>query len=267
MKLLFTDLDGTLLNNNSLVSPGTRAFLDEFLAAGNRLILSSGRPTDSVLEVKDNAGLTWPGILLSCYNGAQVYDCDSRRAIMEKRMPLSYVSCLQEQAARHHLHIQTYQEHAVVSPADDEEIRFYRTRIHVPLVVSPVLTDVLTYGPYKMLAADLHDHNKLETFRLAVSDWAEGRIQTIYSNDKYLELFRLDAGKGNALRFVCEYLGVPLSDAYAAGDAENDISMLQAAGCGIAMRNAPDPVKEAADMVTRSDNDQDGLAETMRRLL
>ena len=51
MKLLFTDLDGTLLNNNSLVSPGTRAFLDEFLAAGNRLILSSGRPTDSVLEV------------------------------------------------------------------------------------------------------------------------------------------------------------------------------------------------------------------------
>lgn len=130
-----------------------------------------------------------------------------------------------------------------------------------------MLTDVLTDGPYKMLAADLHDHNKLEAFRLAISDWAEGRIQTIYSNDKYLELFRLDAGKGNALRFVCEYLGVPLSDAYAAGDAENDISMLQAAGCGIAMRNAPDPVKEAADMVTRSDNDQDGLAETMRRLL
>ena len=176
MKLLFTDLDGTLLNNNSLVSPGTRAFLDEFLAAGNRLILSSGRPTDSVLEVKDNAGLTQPGILLSCYNGAQVYDCDSRRAIMEKRMPLSYVSCLQERAARHHLHIQTYQEHAVVSPADDEEIRFYRTRIHVPLVVSPVLTDVLTDGPYKMLAADLHDHNKLEAFRLAISDWAEGII-------------------------------------------------------------------------------------------
>ena len=84
MKLLFTDLDGTLLNNNSLVSPGTRAFLDEFLAAGNRLILSSGRPTDSVLEVKDNAGLTQPGILLSCYNGAQVYDCDSRRAIMDQ---------------------------------------------------------------------------------------------------------------------------------------------------------------------------------------
>ena len=53
MKLLFTDLDGTLLNNASQVSPATRAFLDDFLAAGNKLILSSGRPTDSVLEVKE----------------------------------------------------------------------------------------------------------------------------------------------------------------------------------------------------------------------
>lgn len=267
MKLLFTDLDGTLLNNSSLVSDGTKAFLDEFLAAGNKLILSSGRPTDSVLEVKDNAGLDQPGILLSCYNGAQIYDCDSRSTIMAKRMPLSYVSYLQEQAARHHLHIQTYQENAVVSPADDEEIRFYRRKIHVPLVVSPVLTDALADGPYKMLAADLYDHKRLESFRLGISGWAEGKIQTIYSNDKYLELFRQDAGKGNALRFVCRYFGVSLSDAYASGDAENDISMLQAAGCGIAMRNAPDQVKQAADIVTQYDNDQDGLAETMRRLL
>ena len=52
MKLLFTDLDGTLLNNDSQVSPGTKAFLDDFLQAGNKLILSSGRPLLSILEVK-----------------------------------------------------------------------------------------------------------------------------------------------------------------------------------------------------------------------
>ena len=62
MKLLFTDLDGTLLNNDSQVSPGTKAFLDDFLQAGNKLILSSGRPLLSILEVKEKAGLTQPGI-------------------------------------------------------------------------------------------------------------------------------------------------------------------------------------------------------------
>lgn len=267
MKLLFTDLDGTLLNNDSLVSDKTKAFLDDFLAAGNKLILSSGRPKDSVLEVKNNAGLTQPGILLICSNGTQVYDCDSKQTIMEKRLPLPYISYLQQQAAKYHVHIQTYRENAVVTPANDDEIAFYCRRIHLPLVVSPNLTDALTEGPYKMLAISLDDFNRLEAFRQGISEWAQGKIQTIYSSNMYLELFRHDAGKGNAVRFVCDYLGVPLSDTYAAGDADNDISMLEAAGCGIAMANASDKVKHAADVVTDLDNDRDGLADMMKKLL
>lgn len=267
MKLLFTDLDGTLLNNDSQVSAATKAFLDKFLAAGNKLIFSSGRPKDSILEVKNNAGLTQPGILLICSNGAQVYDCDTGRTIMETRLPLPYVSYLQEQAAKYGVHIHTYRDDAVVSPAEDEEIIFYRKRIHLPLIVSPTLSDALTVGPYKMLAISLHDADKLEAFRLGISQWAQNKIQTIYSNQIYLELFPHTAGKENALRFVCDYFGAPLSDSYAAGDADNDISMIKAAGTGIAMRNAADYMKQAADVVTELDNDQDGLAHMMEKLL
>ena len=118
-----------------------------------------------------------------------------------------------------------------------------------------------------MLAISLHDFEKLEAFRKGISGWAQGKIQTIYSSSIYLELFRHDAGKGSAVRFVCDYFGVPLSDAYAAGDADNDISMLEAAGTGIAMLNASEKVKRAADVVTELDHDKDGLAECMRKLL
>lgn len=267
MKLLFTDLDGTLLNNDSQVSPGTKAFLDEFLSGGNKLILSSGRPKDSILEVKNNAGLTQPGVILICSNGTQVYDCDSSQTIMEKRLPLSYVSYLQEQAEKYTVHIHTYRDDAIVSPLDDDEVKFYRRRIHLPLIVSENLVDALTTEPYKMLAISLNDFNKLEDFRRGIQEWAQGRIQTIYSNGIYLELFPYDAGKGNAVRFVCDYFGVPLSDAYAAGDADNDISMLEAAGCSIAMANASDNVKQFADVVTDLDNDHDGLADMMRKLI
>lgn len=267
MKFLFTDLDGTLLNNNSQISAGTKAFLDKFLGEGNKLIFSSGRPRDSILEVKNNAGLTQPGILLICSNGAQVYDCDTERTIMETRLPLSYVSYLQKQASYYDLHIHTYRDDAVVSPSEDEEIIFYRQRIHLPLIISPNLSDALSQGPYKMLAISLHDADKLEAFRLGISQWAQDKIQTIYSNQIYLELFPHSAGKENALRFVCDYFGASLSDAYAAGDADNDISMLQAAGTGIAMQNAADYVKQAADVVTELDNDHDGLAHMMQKLL
>lgn len=267
MKLLFTDLDGTLLNNDSQISAVTKNFLDEFLAAGNKLIFSSGRPKNSMLEVKNDAGLTQPGILLICSNGTQVYDCDSGQVIMEKRLPLAYISYLQEQAAKHNLHIHTYHKDTVVSPAEDEEIIFYRRRIHLPLIVSPDLTAVLTEEPCKMLAISLNDFNKLEAFRQEITDWAQGKIQMIYSNGMYLELFRHDAGKGNAVRFVCDYFGVPMTNAYAAGDADNDISMLEAAGCGIAMANATDIVKQSADVVTDLDNNHDGLADMMQKLL
>lgn len=267
MKLLFTDLDGTLLNNDSQVSPETKAFLDEFLAGGNKLILSSGRPKDSILEVKNNAGLTQPGVILICSNGTQVYDCDSSQTIMEKRLPLSYISYLQRQAEKYNVHIHTYREDGIVSPADDDEVKFYRRKIHLPLIVSENLVDALTIAPYKMLAISLNDFDKLESFRQGIQDWAQGKIQTIYSNGIYLELFPYAAGKGNAVRFVCDYFGVPLSDAYAAGDADNDISMLEAAGCSIAMANASDTVKQFADIVTDLDNDHDGLADMMRKLI
>ncbi len=267
MKLLFTDLDGTLLNDDSQVSPGTKAFLDDFLLAGNKLILSSGRPLLSVLEVKEKAGLTQSGIFLTCSNGTQIYDCDRACSIWEKRLPLSYVSYLQTQAERYGLHIQTYRDDAVVSPAKDAEITYYRRRIHLPLIVSPHLVDALTQGPFKMLAISLNDFHKLESFRTGILDWAENKIRTIYSNNMYLELFDWDAGKGNAVHFLCDYLDVPLYDTYAAGDAENDISMLTAAGTGIAMQNAPEKVKQKADIITGLDNNHDGLADTMCRLL
>lgn len=267
MKLLFTDLDGTLLNHESKVSPKTKAFLDEFLAAGNKLILSSGRSMHSILEVKNEAGLTQKGIFLSCCNGTLVYDCDNARPILEKRMPRAYVPYLQAQAQKYDLHIQTYEKDYIISPTDDEELRYYCIRIHQPLIISPVLADALTEDPYKMLAISLNDFDKLEAFRQSISDWAENKIQTIYSSDSYLELFNHTAGKGSAVRFVCDYFGVPLQDAYAAGDAENDISMIQAAGTGIAMANASESVKQYADVITDLDHDHDGLADMMQKLL
>ena len=271
MYLLFTDLDDTLLNNQSQVAPETKAFLDKYLAAGNRLVLSSGRPLLSVLEVKQKAGLDQPGIFVCCSNGSIIYDCDRQHTIMKVGIPLSYVSYLQECAKALSLHIQTYRDDiknaAVISPADDEEIRFYRQKVHLPLVISENLTDALTEEPCKMLAISLHNRDKLEVFRQYIAEWAENKIRMIYSNNKYLELFDWHAGKGSAVHILSDSLNIPLSQTFAVGDADNDISMLEAAGCGIAMRNATDKVKAHADIVTDLDNDQDGLADMMRKLM
>ena len=207
------------------------------------------------------------GVLISASNGTLIYDCDSRMPILEKRLPLSQVSYLQAKAEEFHLHIQTYTDDAIVTASENDEIRFYRRRIHLPLLLAQDYASVLPKEPLKMLAIHLSDHNRLTAFCDAISDWAAGKIQMIFSNDFYLELFHKDAGKGNSVRFLCDYFQIPLSDAYAAGDADNDISMIQAAGCGIAMANAAPEVKEAADVITPKDNDNDGLADFLRSVL
>ena len=77
----------------------------------------------------------------------------------------------------------------------------------------------------------------------------------------------MDVSKGSGVRTLCEMLNVDLKNAYAAGDERNDISMIEAAGVGIAMKNAVDDVKAVADYVTENDNDNDGIAEVIDKLI
>ena len=82
----------------------------------------------------------------------------------------------------------------------------------------------------------------------------------------YLEVIPRIINKGQGIRDICGVLGVDTAEVIAFGDAENDIPMLRAAGMGVAMGNAADAVKQAADMVTLSNND-DGIAAALEKLL
>lgn len=73
--------------------------------------------------------------------------------------------------------------------------------------------------------------------------------------------------KGAALVELCDRLGIGAADAAAAGDEANDVSMIRAAGLGVAMANAVPAAKEAADYVTQRDNNHDGIEEVIRKFM
>ena len=75
----------------------------------------------------------------------------------------------------------------------------------------------------------------------------------------------MGANKGYGVEFLCDFLGVPIENAVAIGDEENDISMIRNAGVGVAMKNAVQSVKDAADYVTEHDNNEDGVAEVIEK--
>lgn len=264
-KIFFTDLDGTLLNDAKEITAKTRQALDHIAAGHHKLVLISGRPIASVLEVKETLHLDYPGMYIIGYNGGCVYDCDNERLILEKRVPMEDVAHILETAKRCGIYCHTYTDTHIVSKAQSAELDFYQRTVHLPSLITDDMTGALDKPPYKLLAINLESRARLEDFCEALRPWANERIQMIFSNDKYLELFPASSGKGTAMTYLCDYLGVNIENTLSAGDAENDISMIQAAGTGVAMLNAAPFVKGKADIITEEDNNHDGLADILMK--
>lgn len=265
-KILFTDLDGTLLNNQSKISEPMKEALDKMIQAGHVLVLSSGRPLHSIISIKENAGIDYPGIYIIANNGGLVYDCDKRENILERRVPYEDMKIAWDLAKEHGLHIQTYSESHIISTNTTKALEYYTRKVTLPVIFSDNPAEVLEQPPFKLLAIDLDAKEPLDAYAadLATKDT---ELTTLFSNPKFLEVIPNDSGKGKGLEWLCHYLDIPVKNSIASGDAENDLSMLQAAGIGVAMANAEEFLKEHADVVTEKSNDENGLVEVIEKYM
>ena len=127
------------------------------------------------------------------------------------------------------------------------------------LLVEQVSDAFKDMPPLKCVAISIEGRGKLEQLKEVLKPWAEGRINLLFSNDNLLEMFPIQSGKGKALEWLSNHLGIPIENTLAAGDQDNDISMIEAAGMGVAMCNGAEHVKEIADKVTQKSNNKDGL--------
>lgn len=259
-KIFFTDLDGTLLTTEKKITPATMEALEAWTAAGNKFTICTGRAIDSAKEVKESLGLNFPGTYLIGYNGGEIYDCENDKTVFRITLTMEQAALVAKVAKEHNIHCHTYTDSNIISPADDEELHYYRRAIHTPAIICENIISALDKPPCKLVAIELHDKEKMENFRKALMPLVEGELNLLYSNANYLEIFPASSGKGVGVEILCDYLNIPIFNALAAGDEANDISMIQTAGIGIAMKNATDAVKAVANVITKADNDHDGLA-------
>lgn len=267
-KILFTDLDGTLLDNEKKISEYTWNVLKNWTDAGHKLVLCSGRDINSVGSVKEYLKLDDPGVYLIGYNGGQIYDCEKKETLYKIMLSPEQVRHISETAKKLGIHCHTYTDTHIVSPRDSKAFRYYRRVIKTPVIYSEDVTAVMTDGACKCIAVEVEDHDKLEKLRMTLLPWAEEEgVSMLYSNPNYLEFFPAVSGKGASVRKLCELLGIDLCFSVAAGDEQNDLSMIETAGFGIAMANGSEEVKMAATTITMDDNNHDGLAKALVDLI
>ena len=109
-KILFLDLDGTLLNDRKEITAGNRRAIREALDRGHRIVITSGRPLKSSLAQARRLGLAGEGCYVIAYNGGAVYDCSRGETIHREALALDALYQVYDEAERRGMYIQTYDQ-------------------------------------------------------------------------------------------------------------------------------------------------------------
>ena len=266
-KIFFTDLDDTLLNEQKEISEGNRKAIDEMLAQGHITVISTGRALASAIKQAKRLGLTGKNCYIICFNGGQIYDTEHQKLIYSKSLPMEYLRPIFDAALRFGVNVQTYSATHVLAEKASASLQKYCEIQNIPSMIVKDVTKALEQEPAKILVLNYENPESVSAFREHITPHLNGKLDVFLSHPALLELVPPGVNKGNAVRFLCNYLGIPIENSVSAGDAENDLTMIQAAGVGVAMCNGVELVKEQADYITQADCNHDGVAEIIRKFI
>ena len=285
MKLLFSDLDGTLLTDDKRILDKDMDAIGRMLENGNKLVLCTGRPLTSAKILARRYGFDKPGFFLVSFNGGLIYDYATEKSILTRRIPVESVKFIMDRAHERGMHAHTYAGDLVVSEYETEQLKTYCRLMQMDYVVvndiceffgQPEVVEgaaptepinVVVKPPIKVNVITPFDHDSLVEFRADMRKVTAGKLFDVFSKPEMLEFSHMKSNKGDAVRFMADYYKVPLSDTVAVGDEENDCPMIEAAGVGVAMRNASTVAKQVADYVTEMDNNHGGISEIIEKFL
>jgi hypothetical protein len=259
IRLVALDIDGTLLDSSNRLSDGNAAAIREAMAQGAQVVLATSRWFHLARLTAENLGLTTP---LICHNGALIKRPEDGQELLHLRLDQEFsrqMAGLGDQ--RRYMMFTTVDDVTYMRPQGKGPKRLPPdmrvSNYHAQAVAQAAPTAILIFG--EEAVGEVWDAFH-EQFGRAVN-FSRNHSLTF---PHYLSLTHAEADKGRSLELVCHELGVDPAEAMAIGDAEADVAMFGVVGCGVAMGNAPDSVREAAREVAPQ-NDDDGVAWAIRK--
>ncbi len=265
IRLIAMDLDGTaLLNDHQTFSPRLVSALEKAHERGIAIVPVTGRQY-RLLPPPLQEKPVWSGLAVLC-NGGQIRELENGRVLEALDIPEKSLKQLLALARRFDIPLEFSREGRLhlTRRSYDQQLPVEGLRFHRDVILenSGVIVDSL-----EPLCEGAVEKAQLPFIPSRLQQAVEEGLKTIdvsavRSSPTSMEITHSRATKGEALERVCRLLDIPLDAVLALGDSGNDMTMLQKAGLGIAMGNAPDFVKEAADAVTGS-NEEDGAAKAI----
>lgn len=256
-KLLVLDIDGTLTNSKKEITKKTKQKLLDIQKMGHIVMLASGRPTPGMVRYAKELKLAEYGGYLLSYNGARIMDCKTGQVIYQRTLPGETIPKLYKFAKKHHCGIISYEKDTVLSGNGLDEYIKLEARINgIPIKEIDNFADYITFPVNKcLMTAEPKD---AEVY-VGMLQKEFGDTLSIYRSEPFfIEIMPYNIDKAASLDRTLPHLNLTRKNTICCGDGYNDISMIQYANIGVAMKNAREEVQAVADFITDS-NDEDGL--------
>jgi Cof subfamily protein (haloacid dehalogenase superfamily) len=263
VRLVALDLDDTLLDCGLKISPRCIETIQAVRRKGVIITIATGRMFKSALPYARQLQIDVP---LITYQGAWVKNSLSGEVLYYRPVDRSLTQRIFEFFDACGIHYHSYFDDNLYMEGVTEEGEFYRQLAGVePVMVKDLDTELETREPIKIMGITFNEKMLLD-MEICLKNRFGRELHITRSKPNFLEVMHREATKSEALKVVARHYGIDRSNVMAIGDSYNDMDMLEWAGIGVAMGNAPKDVKEAADFVTCS-NEEEGVAEALTRFV
>lgn len=269
MKLIAIDLDGTLLNSDhQLLSENINA-VRKAQSKGMKIVIATGRSVLSTVEIIDHMDINAYILALNGTFIAERKDKKELRFIKSSVLEKENVKKAFQIALDENITFIASNEYGsdrvVVEDGQELVQEFMTVRPDLKRFSAAQMKEKLNDNSIQYMKVAFTNRNRDKLIQLKEKLRKNG-IETIFSDTFYIEYVPDGVNKGTSLEYLCNEIGVDMSDTVAIGDQENDLEMLKMSGIGIAMGNAQEHIKNIANRVTDT-NDCYGVAKAIDSLL
>ncbi|KAK9136152.1 hypothetical protein Syun_015482 [Stephania yunnanensis] len=269
-KYIFCDMDGTLLNSKSLISPTNAEALREAMSRGVQVVIATGKARPAAitaLRMVDLAGKdgvmseSSPGVFLQ---GLLVYGRQGRE-ICRRNLDPDVCREAFMYSLEHKVPLVAFCQDRILTLFDHPLINSLHEIYHEPKAeVMPSIEQLLASADVQKLLFFDTVENVATTLRPYWFEATEGRAGVIQAMPDMLEIIPAGTSKGNGVQMLLDHFGATAAEVMAIGDGENDIEMLELAAFGVALSNGSAKTKAVANVIGAS-NDEDGVADAIYR--
>ncbi|MBS4209920.1 Cof-type HAD-IIB family hydrolase [Bacillus sp. FJAT-50079] len=263
-KMIVLDLDDTLLRDDHTISERTKLALMKAQEMGVKVVLASGRPTFAMKPVAEELNLAKYDSYILSFNGGTILTCNGYEEIFASTLTPEAVHKLYEISRRENVHIHTYVGNEIITQLANEYTTIEGNITKLPVTVVDSFVETVREPVVKVLMVE--DPEKLKVVEAKLQAELVEEFSVMRSKPYFLEFTEKGVTKGSTLNLLIQKLGIKREEVIAMGDSYNDWAMIEFAGLGVAMGNAPDDVKAIADFVTDT-NMNDGVAKVVEEFV